>query len=69
MVDFLTSKHRLIGKFNGNSTISRTLYYPPVKSKEDIVQDQLRCGEHSDYGTFTLLIQDEVGGLQVSQDS
>jgi len=25
----------------------------------------VRCGEHADYGTLTLLIQDEVGGLEV----
>ena len=24
-----------------------------------------RCGEHSDYGTLTLLYQDELGGLEV----
>ena len=26
---------------------------------------QIRCGEHMDYGGITLLIQDEVGGLEV----
>ncbi len=27
---------------------------------------QVRCGEHSDYGSITLLFQDGVGGLEVS---
>ena len=27
--------------------------------------DQMRCGEHSDFGTMTLLFQDKVGGLEV----
>jgi len=26
---------------------------------------QIRCGEHTDYGTITLLFQDTVGGLEV----
>lgn len=25
----------------------------------------MRCGEHSDYGSITLLFQDAVGGLEV----
>ena len=27
--------------------------------------DQVRCGEHSDYGSITLLFQDNIGGLEV----
>jgi len=25
----------------------------------------VRCGEHSDYGSITLLFQDDAGGLEV----
>ena len=28
-------------------------------------EGQLRCGEHSDYGSITLLFQDNIGGLEV----
>ncbi len=28
---------------------------------------QMRCGEHTDWGAITLLIQDEFGGLEVRQ--
>jgi isopenicillin N synthase-like dioxygenase len=38
----------------------RLLHYPAVVSNE-----RYRVGPHSDYGTITLLVQDEVGGLQV----
>jgi isopenicillin N synthase-like dioxygenase len=41
----------------------RLLHYPPL---EQVVKPgQVRAGEHSDYGSFTLLFQDEVGGLEV----
>ncbi|XP_073709634.1 uncharacterized protein [Misgurnus anguillicaudatus] len=47
-----------------NRTTLRTLYYPPVKS-DCAKQDQVRCGEHSDYGSITLVFQSPEGGLQV----
>ncbi len=25
----------------------------------------MRCGEHSDYGSITMLFQDDAGGLEV----
>ncbi|KAG6002463.1 hypothetical protein E4U21_003029 [Claviceps maximensis] len=49
----------------GNNTL-RLLHYPAVKA--DVFKlnpAQLRAGEHSDYGSITLLFQDSRGGLQV----
>ncbi|XP_067446603.1 uncharacterized protein si:dkey-10o6.2 [Thunnus thynnus] len=54
--------HRLIGN-DGNATTLRSLYYPPV-NREQAKEGQLRCGEHSDYGSITLLFQGSKG-LQV----
>lgn len=56
--------HRLIGK-PGNPTTLRTLYYPPVM--DDIQDGQMRCAEHSDFGSVTLSFQTENDGdgLQV----
>ena len=44
----------------------RLLHYPAV-SKSVFVNnpDQVRAGAHSDYGSITLLFQDDVGGLEV----
>ena len=49
----------------GDNTL-RLLHYPPVS--RDVFRtnpNQVRTGEHSDYGSITLLFQDDRGGLQV----
>ncbi|XP_070532484.1 uncharacterized protein [Ptychodera flava] len=46
-----------------SDTAMRFLYYPPVP--ENVEVNQIRCGEHSDYGSITLLFQDSQGGLEV----
>ncbi|TPX18516.1 uncharacterized protein E0L32_011554 [Thyridium curvatum] len=53
----------------GDNTL-RLLHYPAVK--KDVFQinpGQVRAGEHSDYGSITLLFQDSRGGLQVQSPS
>ncbi|KAG5916261.1 hypothetical protein E4U42_007729 [Claviceps africana] len=48
----------------------RLLHYPGVKA--DVFErnpEQMRTGEHSDYGCITLLFQDSRGGLQVRSPS
>lgn len=51
-----------VGEFYQNITIS---YYPPCP------QPELTLGlqAHSDFGAITLLVQDEVGGLEVLKDN
>lgn len=41
----------------------RLLHYPPMDTLPK--PGQIRAGAHSDYGTLTLLFQDDVGGLEV----
>ena len=49
----------------GDNTL-RLLHYPAVKSEVfKINPGQVRAGSHSDYGSITLLFQDNAGGLQV----
>ncbi|XP_067090851.1 uncharacterized protein si:dkey-10o6.2 [Osmerus mordax] len=61
--DVFLSAHKYIGSDENGSTL-RSLYYPPVMS-ESVKEGQLRCGEHSDYGSITLVFQSHEGGLQV----
>ena len=44
-----------------NATCLRVLHYPAVP--EDVKKGTIRCGSHTDYGTITLLFQDNMGGL------
>ncbi|XP_054898576.1 uncharacterized protein si:dkey-10o6.2 [Poeciliopsis prolifica] len=60
--DVFLNAHQFIGT-DENGTTLRSLYYPPLKS-ETVKEGQLRCGEHSDYGSITLLFQGSEG-LQV----
>jgi len=49
----------------GDNTL-RLLHYPSVpKSVFKANKLQVRAGEHTDYGSITLLFQDDKGGLQV----
>ncbi|KAK3332497.1 hypothetical protein B0T19DRAFT_439331 [Cercophora scortea] len=53
----------------GDNTL-RLLHYPSVKKEVfKINPGQVRAGEHTDYGSITLLFQDSRGGLQVKSPS
>jgi isopenicillin N synthase-like dioxygenase len=55
--DFFATKHD-----QQNHTL-RLLHYPPILQLPKL--GQVRAGAHSDYGSITLLFQDQVGGLEV----
>ena len=63
-IHFFRDAHKLIGQ-KGNPTNIRSLYYPPILPGTATKAGQLRSGEHSDFGTLTLVFQDEIGGLEV----
>ena len=43
----------------------RTMFYPPIGDDRKVAPDQVRLGEHTDWGTVAFNFQDDVGGLQV----
>lgn len=55
-------RHFFDQKHGRNYTL-RLLHYPPLTAA--MKPNQLRGGAHSDYGTITLLFQDEMGGLEI----
>ncbi|XP_019624695.1 PREDICTED: UPF0676 protein C1494.01-like isoform X2 [Branchiostoma belcheri] len=64
-VDGFLGKFKYVGK-GRNGTNLRTLRYPPVP--DVIKKDQVRCGEHTDFGCLTLLFQDNHGLEVVNAD-
>lgn len=53
-----------MGTSSGGTQL-RYNYYPMIADISKVKPGQVRCGEHTDYGGITLLIQDDVGGLEV----
>ncbi|KDR07973.1 Gibberellin 20 oxidase 1 [Zootermopsis nevadensis] len=64
--EYFLDSHRNMFQ-EGNESCMRLLYYPPFGAPP--TPGVTRCGEHSDYGTFTLLAQDCEGGLEVQTSS
>ena len=48
-----------------HSQILRLLHYPPLPAEFRAERGQARAGGHTDYGSLTLLFQDDIGGLEV----
>ena len=61
--EHFVKNHSLMNKNGGNHTTLRTIFYPPLPDNMDA--DYVRLGKHADYGSMTLLFQDDVGGLQI----
>lgn len=55
--------HFFIDRHQQRDYTLRLLHYPPLAA--EAAGTQIRAGEHSDYGSLTLLFQDDMGGLEV----
>ncbi|XP_064653247.1 uncharacterized protein LOC135503573 isoform X2 [Lineus longissimus] len=63
--DAIAKLHSKIGQ-PGNMTSLRFLKYPPIK--EGVTSGQ-RLGAHKDFGTLTIMMQRDVGGLELQTRS
>ncbi|KAL8955567.1 MAG: hypothetical protein Q9183_006594 [Haloplaca sp. 2 TL-2023] len=50
---------------SGHENQLRLLHYPPVSAAAIEDQWMVRMGAHSDWGSITMLFQDDCGGLQI----
>ncbi|XDG04426.1 hypothetical protein ABKA04_004041 [Annulohypoxylon sp. FPYF3050] len=50
---------------SGENNQLRLLHYPPVEAEKLSSNEVARMPAHSDWGTITMLFQDDCGGLQV----
>ena len=50
---------------SGHNNQLRLLHYPPIPAKELEDQISARMPAHSDWGSITMLFQDDCGGLEV----
>ena len=62
-IDYFLRGHQKMGDIEKNSATMRLNYYKGIGA--GMTEEETRLSEHTDYGTFTLLVQDQTGGLQV----
>ncbi|XGV96949.1 MAG: isopenicillin N synthase family dioxygenase [Leptolyngbya sp. BL-A-14] len=56
-------EHYFDPMIDNSMSVLRLLHYPPHPA--NAMEHQLGCGAHTDWGSITILLQDQVGGLEV----
>ncbi|MEJ8472523.1 isopenicillin N synthase family dioxygenase [Roseibium algae] len=63
--DLGTDKNYFENKLDAPMATLRLLHYPPQPARAET--GQIGAGTHTDYGNLTILLPDDVGGLEVQQ--
>ena len=61
----LNDEEYLLGFHSGHENQLRLLHYPPLSADELEKELVKRMPAHTDWGSFTILFQDQVGGLEI----
>ncbi|KAI1250692.1 hypothetical protein MGN70_007749 [Eutypa lata] len=61
----LEDENYFLNYHSGLNNQLRLLHYPPVEAEKLLSNATARMPAHTDWGTITMLLQDEAGGLQV----
>ncbi len=64
--DFFYAKHPRLHPENGLTGI-RSNYYPAIVGEKDVPPGTVRCGEHFDFGTLTLVVQVYLSARRASR--
>ncbi|KAI0720497.1 thymine dioxygenase [Cerioporus squamosus] len=59
------AEDHLVKYHNGHENQLRLLHYPSVPAEQLQEEKIARIGAHSDFGSITLLLQDDAGGLEI----
>lgn len=65
----LSDQSHFLALHSGKNNQLRLLHYPSIPAKEIAEGRSARMEAHSDWGSVTLLFQDECGGLEVQTKS
>ncbi|XP_064627983.1 uncharacterized protein LOC135487816 [Lineus longissimus] len=65
--EFFAKSHQNMGHYDKNRTRLKSIYYPPLLEAPQ--PGKVRLAEHKDFGTITLLFQDNIGGLEIELKS
>ena len=52
-----------------NASILTTFYYVPLTDERAEEVESNRISEHTDYGSFTFILNDDIGGLEVNKNT
>lgn len=61
----LSDEEHFFASHSGHHNQLRLLHYPPIAASKLEDHTRTRLDAHTDWGSFTMVFQDDCGGLQV----
>ena len=68
-VDYLSSRHNyMFGGADCNASLLASFYYVPLADERAEEVGSIRMASHTDFGTVTLILNDNTAGLEVKSN-